>query len=103
MSNVHVEEAATAVATEIVSQIDASLAQGGNVGRRSFELLEASRGLDAEAAALSDPAEVGAHVERLRAQLAQLTRPGARAEQRQVMARAAERLRAVACGAGPPG
>lgn len=100
MSNVYVEEAATAVATEIVSQIDAALAQTGNRGRRSIELMEASRGLDAEAAALGDPAEIGARAERLRAQLAQLSDPATVAAQRQVMSRAAERLRVIAAAGG---
>lgn len=100
MSDVNVEEAATAVASEITSQIEAALAQGGDMRRRSFELLEAARGLDAEAAALGDPAEVAGRVERLRAQLAQLTDPVGLAEQRRVMARAAERLRGSAGSVG---
>ena len=99
MSDVNVEEAATAVANEITSRIEAALAHGGNLHRRSFELLEASRGLDAEVEALGDPAEVEARVEHLRAQLAQLGDPAALAAQRRVMARVAERLRAVV-GAG---
>ncbi len=91
-----VEEAATAVANEIAGQIKVALEQGGDMRQWSFELLEASRGLDAEAAALNDPAVVQARVEQLRAHLAQLTDPAALAEQRQVMSRAAARLRQVA-------
>lgn len=102
MSDMKVEEAAAAVANEIASQIESALAQGGNMQRRSVELLAASRGLDAEAAALGDPAELTARVEHLRAQLAQLTDPGALAEQRRVMVRAAARLR-EAVGAGGVG
>jgi len=100
MSDVNVEEAATAVANEIASRIEAALAEEGAIHRRSFELLAASRGLDVEAAALADAAEVEARVERLRAQLAQLTDPVALAEQRRVMARAAERLREAAGSGG---
>lgn len=93
-----VDEATATVALEIMSQIDAALALGGNMHRRSVELLEASRGLEAEAAALGDPAVVGARIEQLRAQLVQLTDPVALAEQRQVMSRAAARLREIAAG-----
>lgn len=96
MGDVRVEEAANAVANEIASQIKAALEQGGDMHRWSFELLEASRGLDVEAAALGDAAVVQARVEQLRAQLAQLTDPAAVAAQRQVMSRAAARLRQVA-------
>lgn len=95
-----VEEAATAVANEIALQIESALAQGGNMHMWPTELLEASRGLDAEAAALNDPAVVQARVEQLRAHLAQLTDPAALAEQRQVMSRAAARLRQVAAREG---
>lgn len=89
----NVEEAAIAVATAITSQIEAALAEEGNQHRRPFELMAASQGLDAEAAALGDPATVTGRVELLRAQLAQLTDPAALAERRLVMSRAAERLR----------
>jgi polyhydroxyalkanoate synthesis regulator phasin len=99
-NNVNVEEAATAVANEIVNQIDAALAQAGQRERRPYELVAASQGLDAEAAALADPEQVAARVEALRAQLAQLTDPDGLATQRSVMTHAAERLREAANGGG---
>jgi len=100
MSDMNVEEAAGAVATEIASQIDAALAHVGKGERRPIELMAASQGLDAEAAALGDPAQVDARVEALRAQLAQLTDPAALATQRRVISRAAERLREAANAGG---
>jgi hypothetical protein len=100
MSNVNVEEAATAVATEIARQIDAALTQAGKSERRQSELLAASQGLDAEAAALGDPEQVAARVEVLRAQLAQLTDADSLATQRNVISRAAERLREAASAGG---
>lgn len=90
------DEMVVAVVNEITSRIDAALAQAKAPERRSSELVAASHGLDAEAAALGDRAEVQARVERLRLQLAQLSDPVAVAEQRQVMSHAAERLREAA-------
>lgn len=96
---IDVESKAAAVANEIESQIKTALTQSGDGHRWSAEVLDASRGLDAEAATLGDAAQVAVRVEHLRAQLAMLTDPAALAQQRQVMARAAARLRAAVGGA----